>query len=387
MTEVETVILLDVDGVLNVGIADPGSKHPLLLSEHNLDFVNKVEDESGLHGSALRLHAVMNRGLTHGDTTYAAFAASNELEVCNELVARLACIINAAGPCAKVIMSSNWRLPQFASRTKQLEDSISAHLGRPFALDGRTRVCKETRGKDRLRTLGDYMESLGRTYATAASRPPNVLVLDDFSITTFRGGSMDLDGYPIRSHQAAAEYLQRRYSPLGTSVARCAVIHTYDEWRYAEGRTLKIGSGLTQERVCEALQFLGQACPHCSDIVRESTTVPDADTWGSLDSRNSSGFDGTDCYTTFDSTETGTETLPHMLNKAYSYDSDSTAVRSGVDVGVGCEIQPQHTKKQAVSLANRMLSMLATMKGGLRVPCACKGVDVAKKDSRPKHAW
>lgn len=277
--DVETLIYLDVDGVLNIGIRDPGDSS-LLLNETNLAHVKKMADSldlypAGVRDNVERMLATMERVLPHGDTSYADFACSGELEVSGELVRRLATIIRAAGARAQVVLASTWRLPKYVQRMEKLEAVMSEHLNQPFRFDQRTRLCAEHGARDRLRTIGDHMAKLGT--GRDRSLPLNVVVLDDFCITGFEEGQMDINGERIRSPEAAASYLRRRYAPRTSEDVpmSCIVVHTYDEW-HARGHKIQVGSGLTMECVCEATRFLGQACNRCLYRDEKCTATPES---------------------------------------------------------------------------------------------------------------
>lgn len=266
-TDVETLIFLDVDGVLNIGIQDPGCS-ALLLNAQNLELADSLTGPLGalpvpLRENLSRIRSVLQRELPHGDGSYRDFTCSPELEASNVLVRRLVYILGLAGANAEIILSSNWRHRKYKSRVEGLELAISTHLGRPFVFKSRTKLCNEVGGRGRLQTLGDHLAALGKE--RDVMRPLNVLVLDDFAITAFGEGKMDIEGETIRSPQEAANYLQRRYAPTGRVPFRCGVIHTYDEWSRPDGATVRLGSGLTLDMVCEAVRFLGQRCPQCPE--------------------------------------------------------------------------------------------------------------------------
>lgn len=264
--DVETLIFLDVDGVLNIGVRDPGNS-ALLLNDTNLSYVKKVSKSLHLlptpvRNNVTRMQAALNKPLTQGDGTYADFACYGGSEVADELVRRLVTIMRAAGNKAQVILASTWRRPQYQQRVSKLEAKMSDYLNERFTFDQRTRLCTEHGGLDRLRTIGDHMEMLGKK--RDLSQPLRVLVLDDFCITGFEEGKMDVDKELIRSPDAAATYLCRRYAPMAKTVPmHCAVIHTYDEW-VAQGITVQLGCGLTTEHVCAAARFLSQEWHACA---------------------------------------------------------------------------------------------------------------------------
>lgn len=270
--DVDTLIFQDVDGVLNIGIDDPGCG-ALMLSEDVVAHTRKTAKmwTPGRRENIMRVDAVINRELRHGDHTYADFAcgtSANRIDFSDRLVRRLAYIICIAGENAKVVLSSKWRWPRHQSRVDLLQRAISKHLGRHFVFQARTTLCNEPLGADRLRVIGNYLAELGAR--RDVTRPLRVLVLDDFSITGFARGDMDTDGVTIRSPREGANYLRRRYysSSKASKGARmdCAIVHTFDEWCTSDGLAVQVGAGLTLDCVCEAARFLGQACPQCPGL-------------------------------------------------------------------------------------------------------------------------
>lgn len=296
--EGQTVIFLDVDGVLNIGIRDPGNS-ALLLNDANLANVKKMAESidrlpGPVRDNVVRMLATVDRELADGDTSYVDFACHGTNEVSEELVRRLAVILRAAGPKGQVVFASTWRWPQYNKRVKKLEAMLSSMLGQDFTFKQRTKLCTERGGQDRLRTIGDHMAMLGAKHD--GSSPLNVLVIDDFSITGFKDGKMDIDEQRIRSPEDAAMYLKQRFSPKRSALLNCAVIHTYDEWD-VNGVTVQIGSGLKSERVCEAVKFLGHkdslhGCGDKDEKCTSTATTPDSEEYGGSDSDTASGSNG-----------------------------------------------------------------------------------------------
>lgn len=279
--EVETLIFLDVDGVLNIGVSDPGNS-ALLLNDANLEYARKIAHNMNLlprsvRDNVIRIGAAAAKNLPHGDKTLGDLACPNDLELCEELVRRLAILIKNAGSKVEVILASTWRLPKYHQRVRKLELMLAKHLHRDFSFDRRTRLCHEPHGVDRLVTIGEHMATLGNQ--RDRSLPLRVLVLDDFCITSFKEGRMDINGQKVRSPEAAADYICKQYAGSASDSApiKCAVIHTYDDWS-ERGVRVQVGCGLTLEHVCEAATFLGHSCPSCSCQSDEDkcTAVPDS---------------------------------------------------------------------------------------------------------------
>merc|ERR1719245_2843760 len=85
-----TLIFVDVDGVLNVGLSDDGR------------------------------------------STFADFVCRDDLNVCDIFVHRLVKILSAAGDKRRVILSSSWRNSDNALHVEKLQDIIGNYLGDKF---------------------------------------------------------------------------------------------------------------------------------------------------------------------------------------------------------------------------------------------------------------
>eukprot|EP00429_Kryptoperidinium_foliaceum_P009121 CAMPEP_0176018672 /NCGR_PEP_ID=MMETSP0120_2-20121206/8998_1 /TAXON_ID=160619 /ORGANISM="Kryptoperidinium foliaceum, Strain CCMP 1326" /LENGTH=293 /DNA_ID=CAMNT_0017351729 /DNA_START=68 /DNA_END=949 /DNA_ORIENTATION=- len=244
---VDTLMFVDVDGVLNVGIRDDDDS-PVLLNQACIDAVTGCDDPELLDqcGSSIaRLMAAASRlpdSISPGDT-----------EICPVLLSRLARIIRAAGDgdrCS-VVLSSSWRHPKHTRRVRCLERQLSKCLGEHFEFDSCTELTFEVTAGERLQCIGDFVREYCAKQSVEALR---VLVLDDFFIAS-------LDGLSPQANEAATESAAgveahvRRCAPEGVEI-RAKLIHCYEEWVTSEGVAVQAGAGLSEEHVWAAKHFL-----------------------------------------------------------------------------------------------------------------------------------
>mmetsp|Transcript_57967 Transcript_57967/g.114958 ORF Transcript_57967/g.114958 Transcript_57967/m.114958 type:complete len:323 (+) Transcript_57967:87-1055(+) len=245
----ETLIFVDVDGVLNVGVFDQGNA-PVAFNQTNLQLALKLEGQNNILADRIRSVAGMEVEGEHA--TYEKFVAE-PCDLSQLLVGRLAQLIGQAGSSCSVVLSSSWRKPKHAKRVQTLETFIGKHLGRPFQFDDRTELREESGGAmDRLQVLGDYTQDFCRKRRGSALKL-RVLVLEDFCITPLDGG-LKCQGVSIGSPEAAERYLLSRAK--GSSAVSVRMIHTYDKWITDQGLPVAIGTGLTMKHFSRALQFL-----------------------------------------------------------------------------------------------------------------------------------
>jgi len=250
----ETLILVDVDGVLNVGVYDRGNA-PVAFNQDNLKLANRLAGQN--NALADRIRAVACMEVEGEEATYEKLLAE-PTDLSQVLVGRLAQLIGQAGSSCSVVLSSSWRKPKHAKRVLTLEACISSHLGRPFTFDDRTQLREEAGGAmDRLEVLGDYAEAFCRKRRGSALKL-RILVLEDFCITPLDGQMCQ--GVCIGSPEAAEGYLMSRAGDHSTLSVR--IIHTFDKWTTELGIPVAVGTGLTMKHFCRALQFLD--CESCS---------------------------------------------------------------------------------------------------------------------------
>lgn len=225
----DTLIFLDVDGVLN---------------------------------SFARMSASVHPGISQG----APIAPVSDIS--DVLAKRFAQIVRTAGSNVQVILSiafssgPHCRQEPAASIVTRLERLISKFMGRRFAFES-TKLCSQCDGRSRLRSIGNAVSKLRRRRTSI--RPLSVMVFDDFFNTDFSEGAMDMGDMEIRSPEEAADYIKQRYIDAADSAdspIRCAVIHTYSHMVTPEGFVVHIGTGLTLDFVSKAENFLHRGYRH-----------------------------------------------------------------------------------------------------------------------------
>lgn len=279
--EAETLIFVDADGVVNVGVRDTVGQSPLLLCEANLARCRAcppVTTVAAATGSAVAaathiMSAAAARDIGHGDEgTYAKFATQpGSCDISPLFAQRLADIIRCAGPRVVMVLSSSWRKATHQARVSALEDALTQHCGRSISFESRTKPGGDEPEK-RIELIGDFVHDYSAT-RQQPEVPLRVVVLDDFGASHPKNWKIK---QCVSSTDAVEEHLRARSTqPHQTTVK---LVHTYDEWRTELGLPVRIGTGLTTAKVCEAQCYLqGRSCPECAELnqqfaARASTT-------------------------------------------------------------------------------------------------------------------
>lgn len=248
---VDTVLFVDVDGVLNVSVRD-GVGRPLSLSSENLEIARNFVRDGVHNASGEKLVDVSKRQAGASEEDYAALASDASSGVSDVLVSRLVQLIKAAGKRCKVVLSSSWRLPKYAKSKANLETLISKHLGEKFTFDGATDLVPDFGAEGRLRTLGDAIAKLcSKSKRRFVAKHLRVLVLEDFFIAAL--GVWSCGGMVMDSVETIEEHLRHR-APPGIDLD-VRVVHTYDSWTH-DGEGVEVGSGLTRNHFSRAMDFL-----------------------------------------------------------------------------------------------------------------------------------
>jgi hypothetical protein len=252
LSDAETLLFIDVDGVLNVAVQDPGSD-PAAFSGENLKLARNLAGQG--NPLADRISTVADRSIPADEEegSYERFV-SEPGDLSDLLVGRLARLIQASGSggSSRIVLASFWRKPQHIERQRFLESRLTAHLGRHFVFDDHTSLREEKGAACRISTIGDYIEGFCQQRAGSYLRKTRVLVLDDFSATALRG--LTIDEMPIDSAEGAERYLLNRAGDgSGVSVR---VIHTFEEFTAENGMQVSMGCGLRLDYFNQALQFL-----------------------------------------------------------------------------------------------------------------------------------
>eukprot|EP00439_Symbiodinium_sp_Y106_P051162 s5526_g6.t2 len=254
---VDTIIFVDVDGVLNVGIQDD-DKPPLLFRDEDVHTALRLA-KKGYNGpeascveklSALAEHQV---GFKENGT-YDKLMTRNGAELTDLLVQRLAKLIALAGPNAKVVLSSSWRRPHHRTRRRQLEESLAQHLGKSFRFHSVTALYREEKtAADRLETVGDYLAEFCHRRDDVTSL--RVVMLEDFFITPLDGWK--LKGRAIKNPSDAERYLDSRARSMSPALSvQSKLCHCYDHVKTSSGLRMQVGTGFTQQLFEEASAFL-----------------------------------------------------------------------------------------------------------------------------------
>lgn len=255
----DTLIFLDVDGVLSVGVVDPGEA-AYCFSEKNLDRAMALPDDHPLH---VRFADVYCHALDHGEEcTFEKYIIKDEGKLSDILVRRFAKLMQLAGEHRNltVVLSSVWRNPDHAGLTAQLEKLLSECLGQPFNFQARTSLGSDTDAASRLRRIGEYVSEHSMKSGRSAADSLRVLVIDDFHVTPLQG--WDCGNHQINSAHDVEEYLRHRAAfPDSVSVK---LVHTYDEWQSVQGLQVQVSTGLTKQHFCEASAFVAsRPCKWC----------------------------------------------------------------------------------------------------------------------------
>jgi len=250
---IDTLIFLDVDGVLNVGVQD--GLDTFAFKSENLQLANKLaaEAESGnIHPVAELILAVAARKLEHGENgTYEKLIAHDD-NLSDLLVSRFVKLVQAAGSSCHLVLSSSWRRPGLTKRKQQLETCIAKHMGTPFTFDASTSLRDEQTPMDRLEVIGEYLVNFCKHRGSDASPALRILVLEDFDNTALCG--QECQGVCIDSPEAAESYLAEL---IGTDFdVKVKIVHTCDSFTTEQGASIDIGCGLTMEHFGAGLNFL-----------------------------------------------------------------------------------------------------------------------------------
>lgn len=246
LVQAETLVFVDVDGVINVGIRDTETRSPLLLCEKNLA---QSKQTPGKTSHIIR--SVGRRQIGQGDEgTYARFATtSDSSDICPILAQRMAEIIVHAGPQVVMVLSSSWRKDSHQNRVLDLEAALSKYSGTSIKFEHRTKPGGDNPDK-RVALIGDFIHDYTES-RSASLGPLRVLVVDDFAATHPRDWQ-----FPdaITSERNLEDHWRGRSAQPDETFVK--LLHTYDEWKTDKGVPVQIGSGLTCAKVSEARRWL-----------------------------------------------------------------------------------------------------------------------------------
>ena len=262
-----TVMFVDVDGVLNVGLSQ-GDNNTLMLSCRNIALARRVQlDLRASKASRDAAESLFNLAAAPLDGeagTLQKFICPDH-GISDVLVERLAKLILAAGQHVHVVLSSSWRHERHLAKRQLLEKKISKCLGRSWQFDAVTDTeRKEHTGGDRLEIMGEYLQEY--SHQIPKDEPLRVLVLDDFFLCPM---GWTLEGKYIETPQDMDEYLLSRISDRSIKVK---TVYTYDEWMMRLGK-IKASIGLQMNMYREALNFLHDKVEVQMDIPETRTAL------------------------------------------------------------------------------------------------------------------
>eukprot|EP00437_Effrenium_voratum_P042155 CAMPEP_0181485086 /NCGR_PEP_ID=MMETSP1110-20121109/46364_1 /TAXON_ID=174948 /ORGANISM="Symbiodinium sp., Strain CCMP421" /LENGTH=296 /DNA_ID=CAMNT_0023611035 /DNA_START=1 /DNA_END=887 /DNA_ORIENTATION=+ len=255
---VNTILFVDVDGVLNVGIYDRCDA-PILLKSSELALAKEIcaMGWKGTDGmTALKICSLAATQADQSGTTFEALASQDQLS--KVLVRRLAELIEDAGPGCHVVLSSSWRKQQHLKRRRTLEESIGESLGRDFSFDDATEMRPEVHPGDRMQAIREYLRTFAKTEEHRLAEEVKVIVIDDFFLSPLSAFSPFVCGVTrVCSTWEAEGYLQEQLEKLGI-LASVKILHCYAEFTTKNGLILQVGTGLSSDLLKEAKLFLEQ---------------------------------------------------------------------------------------------------------------------------------
>lgn len=154
---IETILFVDVDGVLNVGIYDP-SDAPILLKSSELSLAREIVNMDYRGFDSATAYKICALAATptepESESTFESLASQDQLS--KVLVGRLSELIRDAGQKCHVVLSSSWRKKQHMKRRLRLEQDLSEALGRYFEFDAFTQLSPELHAGDRLEVIRSW---------------------------------------------------------------------------------------------------------------------------------------------------------------------------------------------------------------------------------------
>eukprot|EP00929_Paragymnodinium_shiwhaense_P103086 TRINITY_DN66371_c0_g1_i1.p1 TRINITY_DN66371_c0_g1~~TRINITY_DN66371_c0_g1_i1.p1 ORF type:complete len:443 (+),score=67.45 TRINITY_DN66371_c0_g1_i1:65-1330(+) len=258
---VETIIFVDVDGVVNIGAADNRGL-PFLLNEDNLQIAAQLRAAGAkTKGDCVERLLVCSQSLIgHGEEgSFSKFACPDKTDLSDVLVSRLAQVIAAAGPRRLVVLASSWRKPKHKERVRKLESDLSRSLGRPFCFDAATDLVDERTAADRLETIGSFLQKSDQTNLK------RVLLLEDFFITPCSGWFCG--NRHVNCVEDAEDYIRSR-ARNAQSDLKVKLVHTYAEAVSASGVVVGIGAGLVGRYLRQALSFVDAEAQRTAEEAR-----------------------------------------------------------------------------------------------------------------------
>eukprot|EP00929_Paragymnodinium_shiwhaense_P103087 TRINITY_DN66371_c0_g1_i2.p1 TRINITY_DN66371_c0_g1~~TRINITY_DN66371_c0_g1_i2.p1 ORF type:complete len:421 (+),score=67.63 TRINITY_DN66371_c0_g1_i2:65-1264(+) len=236
---VETIIFVDVDGVVNIGAADNRGL-PFLLNEDNLQIAAQLRAAGAkTKGDCVERLLVCSQSLIgHGEEgSFSKFACPDKTDLSDVLV----------------------RKPKHKERVRKLESDLSRSLGRPFCFDAATDLVDERTAADRLETIGSFLQKSDQTNLK------RVLLLEDFFITPCSGWFCG--NRHVNCVEDAEDYIRSR-ARNAQSDLKVKLVHTYAEAVSASGVVVGIGAGLVGRYLRQALSFVDAEAQRTAEEAR-----------------------------------------------------------------------------------------------------------------------
>lgn len=251
LPRVMTLVFVDIDGVLNVGVSD-GKSNPLAINRDNLQMLACLDKLGRIDGAESRMLSAASSQKAEGEQLTYAELCKDSGDFVEAFVGRFVKLLQAIGPSAKVVLTSTWRLPKHAMKLASLEKAISKKLCKVFRFELRTASQEADSPEGRLRGMSRFLREYLPGQKVNAITHLRALVLEDFHVNPLH--SWSCDGQPMSCMEEVETYLT---SHMPDNMVRAAkLIHTYSEWKTLTGDCIRAGSGLTQNHFEDAMKFL-----------------------------------------------------------------------------------------------------------------------------------
>lgn len=252
---VATLLFVDVDGVLNVGLSD-GNSNPLAINRDNLRMLERLQKVEGEETADVQMLSFLGVQRAEGESLTFAELCKDSGDFVDAFVERFVKLLQAIGPSATVVLTSTWRLPKHAEKLCSLEAAISKKLCKAFKFEVRTPTNEHESPEGRLRAIAAFLGGYLTEKKLKAITHLRALVLEDFHVNPL--GSWSCDGRLMSCTEDVETYLRNRIPENIVSATK--LLHTYSEWQTLGGKQIRVASGLTQTHFEDGMEFL-QALP------------------------------------------------------------------------------------------------------------------------------
>lgn len=262
----DTILFVDVDGVLNVGIYDPFDA-PILLKSSELSMAREIVAMDYRGFDSATAYKICALAATPTDpestTTFEALASHDQLS--KVLVGRLSELIEEAGPKCHVVLSSSWRKKQHLKRRERLEQDLSEALGRYFTFHDVTQLTPELHAGDRLQAIRSYLQDFA--CANLCGAELKVIVVDDFFLSPLSyADPFRITNGELHTLEEVEDFLLQPLSDMGVE-ASAKVLHCYRKVTTTNGLVLQVGMGLSNGLLKDAKEFLSN--PNSPEAIKK----------------------------------------------------------------------------------------------------------------------